>query len=93
MEHKFGISCLNSGPVLCKVSLNHGGYVPGETILVSARIRNRSKIHIKSTKASLREVTFHIIVLVHAHKERKPFDAEIGELFNMIKCCRQYNTW
>lgn len=58
MEHKFGISCLNSGSVFCRVILDHGGYVPGETILISALVRNRSKIHIKSTKASLREVIY-----------------------------------
>lgn len=57
MEHKFGISCLKSGSVFCRVILDHGGYVPGETILISAIIRNRSKIHMKSTKASLREVS------------------------------------
>lgn len=57
MEHKFGASCFNSGSVLCRVILDHGGYVSGETILVSAIIRNRSNIHIKSTKASLREVS------------------------------------
>lgn len=56
MEHKFGVSCFNSGSVLCRVILDHGGYVPGETILVSAIIRNRSNVHIKCTKASLREV-------------------------------------
>ncbi len=60
MEHKFGLSCLNSGSVLCRVVLDHGGYVPGETILVSALIRNRSKVHMKSTKASLREVQFSL---------------------------------
>lgn len=62
MEHKFGASCLNSGIISCRVILDHGGYVPGETILVSALIRNRSKVHIQSTKASLREVQAYYIL-------------------------------
>ncbi|KAK7590384.1 hypothetical protein V9T40_001997 [Parthenolecanium corni] len=61
IEHKFGMSCLNSGPVTCRVILDHGGYIPGDTILVSALIRNRSKIHIRSTKASLRETIQYMV--------------------------------
>lgn len=32
MEHKFGVSCVGSGAVVCKVTLDRGGYVPGESI-------------------------------------------------------------
>lgn len=63
------MSCLNSGPVTCRVILDHGGYIPGDTILVSALIRNRSKIHIRSTKASLREV-LKIFVLFYKYSEQ-----------------------
>lgn len=71
MEHKFGVSCLKSGAVLCRVVLNHGGYVPGETILVSAIIRNRSKIHIRSTKASLRETIEYMVKNKVVHSETR----------------------
>ncbi|EEB11915.1 arrestin domain-containing protein, putative [Pediculus humanus corporis] len=55
IEHKLGVSCMNSGPVSCRVSLDRGGYVAGETIGISATIVNKSKVTIKSTKASLTE--------------------------------------
>lgn len=57
IEHKLGVSCMNSGPVSCRVSLDRGGYVAGETIGISAIIVNKSKVTIKSTKASLTEVS------------------------------------
>ncbi|XP_044765047.1 arrestin domain-containing protein 4 isoform X1 [Coccinella septempunctata] len=55
IEHKFGVSCVGSAPVVCKVTLDRGGYVPGESIGVSASVQNRSKVTIKSTKAALTE--------------------------------------
>lgn len=56
IEHKLGVACVSSGPVLCRVSLDRGGYVPGETIIINATVYNRSKITVKSTKAALTEV-------------------------------------
>lgn len=56
IEHKLGVSCMGSGPVLCRVALDRGGYVPGETIAISATIRNHSRVTIKNTKAALTEV-------------------------------------
>ncbi|XP_019753613.1 arrestin domain-containing protein 4-like isoform X2 [Dendroctonus ponderosae] len=55
VEHKFGVSCVGSGAVICKVTLDRGGYVPGESIGVSASVSNRSRLTIKSTKAALTE--------------------------------------
>lgn len=55
VEHKFGITCFGSGPVVCKVSLDRGGYVPGESIGITAHINNKSNITIKATKAALTE--------------------------------------
>lgn len=55
VEHKFGVSCVGSGAVVCKVTLDRGGYVPGESIGVSASVSNRSRVTIKSTKAALTE--------------------------------------
>ncbi|XP_030748321.1 arrestin domain-containing protein 4 isoform X2 [Sitophilus oryzae] len=55
VEHKFGVSCVGSGAVVCKVTLDRGGYVPGESIGVSASVLNRSRVTIKSTKAALTE--------------------------------------
>lgn len=37
------------------MTLDRGGFVPGESILVSAYVANNSKITIKSTKAALTE--------------------------------------
>lgn len=55
IEHRLGVSCVGGGIVKCAVSLDRGGYVPGESILVSAYVSNNSKIAIKSTKAALTE--------------------------------------
>lgn len=46
---------MGGGIVKCAVSLDRGGYVPGESISVSAYVANNSKITIKSTKAALTE--------------------------------------
>lgn len=55
MEQHVGVSCVSGGPVFCRVSLDRGGYVPGESIGISATVSNRSKSTMKSTKASLTE--------------------------------------
>ncbi|XP_072402225.1 arrestin domain-containing protein 2 isoform X2 [Diabrotica undecimpunctata] len=55
VEHKFGVSCVGSGAVVCKVTLDRGGYVPGESIGITASVYNRSRITIKSTRACLTE--------------------------------------
>lgn len=55
IEHRLGVSCVGGGIVKCAVSLDRGGYVPGESISVSAFVANNSKITIKSTKAALTE--------------------------------------
>ncbi|XP_046999587.1 arrestin domain-containing protein 17 [Schistocerca americana] len=60
VEHQLGVRCLNSGPVVCRVSLDRGGYVPGETIGISASVHNRSRVTISSTKACLTETIQYV---------------------------------
>lgn len=55
VEHRVGVSCVGGGVIKCSVTLDRGGFVPGESILVSAYVANNSKITIKSTKAALTE--------------------------------------
>lgn len=55
IEHRLGMACVGGGIVKCSVTLDRGGYVPGESISVSAYVSNGSKITIKSTKAALTE--------------------------------------
>lgn len=45
IEQRVGVSCVSGGPVFCRVSLDRGGYVPGETIGISATVSNRSKVN------------------------------------------------
>lgn len=47
---------MTAGPVTCRVRLDRGGYVPGETIGVWANVNNQSKVTIKKTAACLSEV-------------------------------------
>ena len=56
IEHRLGLNCFTSGPVSCRVRLDRGGYVPGETIGIWASVHNQSRVTIKRTKASLTEV-------------------------------------
>nr|CAH7767414.1 unnamed protein product [Callosobruchus chinensis] len=60
VEHKFGVVCVGSGAVVCKVTLDRGGYVPGESIGVTASVYNRSRVTIKSTKAALTETITYL---------------------------------
>lgn len=60
MEHRIGVRCVGGGAVMCKVSLDRGGYVPGESIGISATVQNNSRITIKSTKAILTETIQYI---------------------------------
>ncbi|KAF0290747.1 Arrestin domain-containing protein 17 [Amphibalanus amphitrite] len=60
IEHKLGLTCMTSGPVQCRVRLDRGGYVPGETIGVWATIDNQSRVTIKKTAACLSE-TIHYL--------------------------------
>jgi Arrestin (or S-antigen), C-terminal domain/Arrestin (or S-antigen), N-terminal domain len=58
IEHRLGgLACVGGGTVKCRVSLDRGGYVPGESISITANITNLSKVTIKSTKAALTEVS------------------------------------
>lgn len=58
-----GVACVGGGLVKCRVALDRGGYVPGESVLVTAYISNNSNITIKRTKASLTEVIWFSIEL------------------------------
>lgn len=55
IEHKLGMTCVNAGPVTCRVRLDRGGYVPGETICVWAFVSNQSRVAIRRTAACLTE--------------------------------------
>ncbi|XP_076055837.1 arrestin family protein Vdup1 isoform X2 [Oratosquilla oratoria] len=55
IEHKLGMTCVSKGPVSCRVRLDRGGYVPGETISIWARVQNQSRVTIKKTRACLTE--------------------------------------
>ncbi|XP_067133194.1 arrestin domain-containing protein 3 [Centruroides vittatus] len=55
IEENLGVPCMTSGPVTCRVRLDRGGYVPGESICIYATIDNNSRVTIKKTKAILTE--------------------------------------
>lgn len=52
---KVGRFCGKKGTVVCRVRLDRGGYVPGESIKINARVENHSRITMKSSKATLNE--------------------------------------
>lgn len=50
-----GLACVGGGLVKCRVALDRGGYVPGESISITAHVSNGSNVTVKSTKAALTE--------------------------------------
>lgn len=63
IDHKLSKAmCLGSGLVECQVCLDKGAYVPGETIEITATVTNNSKVTIKSTRATLTEVSQMIYI-------------------------------
>ncbi|XP_037801113.1 arrestin domain-containing protein 4 isoform X2 [Penaeus vannamei] len=60
IEHMLGMTCMTQGPVSCRVRLDRGGYVPGETISIWARVHNQSRVTIKKTRACLTETIQYI---------------------------------
>ncbi|KAI8438022.1 hypothetical protein MSG28_010676 [Choristoneura fumiferana] len=50
------VGCVGGGAVACRVALDRGAYVPGETVALSARLVNHSRTTIRATRAALTEV-------------------------------------
>lgn len=73
VEHTLGMSCLSAGPVICRLKLDGGGFVPGESIGISATIDNQSKVTIKKTTARLTET-------IHYLSNNKVVKTEVREL-------------
>lgn len=78
IEHKLGVACISSGLVLCRVSLDRGGYVPGETIIINATVYNKSKTTVKSTKAALTETIQYLA-------RNKVLESETRELASLTR--------
>ncbi|XP_013787968.1 arrestin domain-containing protein 17-like [Limulus polyphemus] len=78
IEDTLGLSCFSSGPVTCRVRLDRGGYVPGESISIFANIENNSKVTIRKTKAVLTET-------IQYTAKNKLVQAETRELASLQK--------
>ncbi|UYV77049.1 hypothetical protein LAZ67_14003009 [Cordylochernes scorpioides] len=77
-EKNLGLPCVSSGPVSCKVRLDRGGYVPGESIILDAVVDNDSNVGIKSTKAMLTET-------IQYTAKNKLVHSEMRELASLCK--------
>ncbi|XP_026492698.1 arrestin domain-containing protein 4 [Vanessa tameamea] len=60
VEHKLGVGCVGGGSVSCRVSLDRGAYVPGQSIALSALVDNRSRTAIRATRAALTETIQYV---------------------------------
>ncbi|CAG9581000.1 unnamed protein product [Danaus chrysippus] len=60
VEHKLGVGCVGGGVVQCRVALDRGAYVPGESVALSAVVDNRSRTLIKATRAALTETIQYV---------------------------------
>lgn len=58
VEHKFGVGCVGGGAVSCRVALDRGAYVPGQSIVLTAQLRNDSRTTVRATRAALTEVRY-----------------------------------
>lgn len=56
IEEKLGFLCFTNGKIICRVRLDRGGYVPGESISINANIDNNSSAKIRKTCAIFTEV-------------------------------------
>lgn len=65
------MSCVGGGLVKCSVTLDRSGFVPGESISVSAYVSNGSKVTIKATKAALTETIEYLARGKVVHVERR----------------------
>lgn len=57
--------------MVCRVRLDRGGYVPGESIKINARVENHSRITMKSSKATLNETIKYLFDGKILHSENK----------------------
>ncbi|RWS31623.1 arrestin domain-containing protein 3-like protein [Leptotrombidium deliense] len=73
VQEKVGVRCINKGAVNCRVRLDRGGYVPGESIKIYAHVENGSKCTIKQTRAVLTETIQYTV-------KNKIMKSEIKEL-------------
>ncbi|XP_063700120.1 arrestin domain-containing protein 17 isoform X2 [Culicoides brevitarsis] len=55
IKHKLGVACFDYGTIECNIVLDRAAYVPGENILVSGTVANRSSIACKMSRAVLIE--------------------------------------
>ncbi|KAL3213429.1 hypothetical protein MRX96_035396 [Rhipicephalus microplus] len=55
VEESLGMACFSSGRLSCRVRLDKGGYVPGESICIFASIENNTRVTIRKTRAVLTE--------------------------------------
>ena len=62
-----GIPPFNSKPIEGKVWIDRVGYVPGESIIVSGHVVNKTGKRMRATKIRLVEVKFHSIRLESFH--------------------------
>lgn len=78
IEENLGVPCISAGNVICRVRLDRGGYIPGESICVFASIENNSKVTIKRTKAVLTET-------IQYTAKNKVVESETRELASLQK--------
>ncbi|UYV78517.1 hypothetical protein LAZ67_16001846 [Cordylochernes scorpioides] len=78
VEETLGVPCLTAGSILVKVRLDKGGYVPGESINISAAIDNMSSVSIKRTRVVLAETVQYMA-------RNKLVQAETRELASLQK--------
>ncbi|XP_022653097.1 arrestin domain-containing protein 2-like [Varroa jacobsoni] len=89
VQEKVGQGCFSTGMINCRVRLDKGGYVPGESIGLKATINNQSRVAIKKTKAILTET-------IQYTAKNKVVATEIRELATIEKGKiepRQISDW
>ncbi|KAI8438027.1 hypothetical protein MSG28_010680 [Choristoneura fumiferana] len=80
VEHRLGVGCVGGGAVACRVALDRGAYVPGETVALSARLVNHSRTTIRATRAALTEEVRELATLTHGKTRAGGTDTWHNEL-------------
>ncbi|ETN61134.1 hypothetical protein AND_007215 [Anopheles darlingi] len=78
VDHRVGVGVIG-GTIRCNVGLNKRAYVPGESILLTGEVHNRSNVTVKLLKYALIETVQYFVHGKLVHQERRELDAIVRD--------------
>uniref|UniRef100_A0A182RH24 Arrestin_C domain-containing protein n=1 Tax=Anopheles funestus TaxID=62324 RepID=A0A182RH24_ANOFN len=78
VDHRVGVGYIG-GVVRCNVGLDKRAYVPGESILLTGEVHNRTNVTVKLLKYALIETVKYFVHGRLVHQERRELDAVVRD--------------